>query len=98
MAQLLLRLMAAFADFERELIRERVNSGIRSYREAYERGRVGKTRHSLSGKNLPHGRPKRVFDRVRAREMRRKGASIRQIAKELGVSVGTIHSLLKPQA
>jgi transposase len=39
---------------------------------------------------LPVGRPKRIFNRDRVVELRRQGASIRQIAKHLGVGVGTV--------
>jgi DNA-binding NarL/FixJ family response regulator len=55
---------------------------------------VGKTVHSRSGMNLPVGRPKRIFNRERVIELRRQGASIRQIAKQLGVGVGTVTRLL----
>jgi hypothetical protein len=48
---------------------------------------VGKTVYSRSGKNLPIGGPKRIFNRERVIELRRKGASIRQIVRQLGVGV-----------
>jgi hypothetical protein len=60
------------------------------YQQDYNAGRVGKTVYSRSGKNLPVGRPKRIFSRDRVVEMRRQGASIRKIAKQLGVGVGTV--------
>lgn len=56
----------------------------------YNAGKVGKTVYSKSRKNLPIGRPKRIFNRESVIEMRRKGASIRQIAKQLGVGAGTV--------
>jgi putative DNA-invertase from lambdoid prophage Rac len=60
------------------------------YKQDFDAGKVGKTVYSRSGKNLPVGRPKRIFNRYRVTELRRNGASIRQIAKQLGVGVGTI--------
>src|SRR5215472_13461469 len=41
-AALLLHILAAVAQFEREMMRERVNAGLRSYREAFAAGRIGK--------------------------------------------------------
>jgi len=64
MSRLMLTLMAAFAEFEREMIQERVRAGVKSYGEDYAAGKAGKIRHSHSGKDLPMGRPERVFDRV----------------------------------
>jgi len=39
---------------------------------------------------MPIGRPKRIFNRERVIELRQHGASIRAIAKQLGVGVGTV--------
>ena len=55
---------------------------------------MGKTVYSKSRQNLPIGRPKRIFNRERVIELRRKGASIRAIAKTLGVGVGTVTKIL----
>jgi putative DNA-invertase from lambdoid prophage Rac len=60
------------------------------YKQDFDAGRVGKTVYSKSGKNLPVGRPKRIFNRERVIELRRRGASIRVIAKQLGVGAGTV--------
>src|SRR5690242_7365752 len=73
-ARLLLHILASVAEFERELIRERVCAGVRNARQ--------------KGKRL--GRPKRVFDRQRAVELRQQGRSLPQIARELGVGLGTV--------
>ena len=93
-ASLLLHILAAVAQFEREMIRERVNAGLRSYREAYDAGRVGKARCSRSGKNLPVGRQRRVFDHARALTLRKAGKSIREIARILGIGKGTAERAL----
>jgi hypothetical protein len=68
------------------------------YPQDYNAGRVGKTVYSRSGKNLPVSRPKRIFNRERVFELRRQGASIRVIAKQLGVGVGTVARVLRPRA
>jgi transposase len=47
---------------------------------------------------LPVGRPKRIFNRERVIELRRHGASIRQIAKHLGVGVGTVTRTLQARS
>ncbi len=74
MARFLLHIMAAFAELEREIIRERVVAGVRSAR--------------ANGKRL--GRRMRVFRRDQAVRMREAGLSWRRIAAELGVPVTTV--------
>jgi len=74
-ARLLLHILASVAEFERELIRERVRAGIKSAKH--------------NGKQL--GRKRIVFDRSKAIEMHLAGTSIRDIAAALGVGAGTIH-------
>jgi putative DNA-invertase from lambdoid prophage Rac len=77
--KLLMHIMAAFAEFERSLIVERVRAGVQ---EAQRQGK-----HC--------GRPKRVFDRTAAREARAAGLSLRQIAAQFGVGPMTVQRLLK---
>jgi putative DNA-invertase from lambdoid prophage Rac len=67
---LLLNILAAMAEFERELIIERTKSGVA---------------HARTLGKVP-GRPRRVFRRDQAAELRKAGMSYRAIAKELGVS------------
>jgi putative DNA-invertase from lambdoid prophage Rac len=74
MARFLLHIMAAFAELEREIIRERVVAGVKAAR--------------ANGKQL--GRPKRVFRRDEAVRLREAGMSWRKIAAELGVPVTTV--------
>jgi DNA invertase Pin-like site-specific DNA recombinase len=95
MARLLLHLMAAFSEFERELIREPSMAGLKRYRDQYESGKVGRTITSRSGKNLPVGRPRRVLDRDRVRQLRSDGLSFRQIAFALGLGEGTVRRVLQ---
>jgi putative DNA-invertase from lambdoid prophage Rac len=95
LGKFILTILAAVAELERSFIIERTQIGFQSYRAAYAAGRVGKTRHSKSGKDLPIGRPKAVVDKVRVKELRKAGRSIREISKALGVGRDTIHQLLK---
>jgi DNA invertase Pin-like site-specific DNA recombinase len=74
MSRFLLHIMAAFAELEREIIRERVVAGVRAARS--------------NGKQL--GRPKRVFRRDEAVRLREQGMSWRKIAARLGVPVTTV--------
>lgn len=90
MARLLMHLMGAFAEFERELICDRVKAGVTTYDRAYQAGEVGKQRHSRSGKDLAIGRPRKLFRRDEALAMRENGRSWRAIAKELGVPLATL--------
>lgn len=74
MSRFLLHIFAAFAELEREMIRERVSCGIRAAK--------------ASGKQL--GRPKRVFRRDEAVSMRKAGMSWRKIAAALEVPMATV--------
>ena len=79
LGQALFTIVAAVAQLERDLIRERVNAGIRHARAC--------------GKQL--GRPRRIVDREDLARLRAEGASLRQIAKELGVGYGTVRLLVR---
>ena len=74
MSRFMLNIMAAFAEFEREMIRERVKAGMKTAK--------------IRGKHL--GRPKACFDRTKAEELRTKGFSLRSIARQLKVGLGTV--------
>jgi putative DNA-invertase from lambdoid prophage Rac len=82
MSNFILHIMAAFAELERGIIRERVVAGIAA---AKVRGRK-------------FGRPQKIFARDKVYALHAGGASIRQIAEQLEVGVGTVHRLLKPKA
>lgn len=88
--RLVVNILAAVAEFERDLINERVNEGVKEYRRAFDAGEVGRTRHSRSKKDLPPHRPAKIFRRDRAVELRDQGMSWRRIAAELGVDQRTI--------
>jgi DNA invertase Pin-like site-specific DNA recombinase len=74
--------LGAVAELERSLIVERVKAGLRNAR--------------AKGKTL--GRPKKPVDAARIAALRVRGRSIRQIASELELSVGRVHSCLKLRA
>ena len=64
-------MLAVFAEFERDILRERVRAGIAQARK----------------ENRPHGRPKTAAKLAgRMRSLRRQGLSKRKIAELLGVS------------
>ena len=79
--RLMLHLLGAFAEFEKEIIRERVKAGV-----AHARAK---------GKRL--GRRPLIDERLlgTVRDMRDKGISIRGISKELGVSKSLVHKSLQ---
>jgi DNA invertase Pin-like site-specific DNA recombinase len=73
--RLVFGIFASIAEFERELIRERVRSGLALAR--------------AQGKRI--GRPRRLVDAARVVELRRQGWSWAEIAREMGVGLGTVH-------
>jgi len=77
--RLMIYILAALAEFERELIRERVIDGLEKAKR--------------SGKKL--GRPRKKVDLQKVRELREQGMSIRQIGNELGVSHSTVLRILR---
>src|SRR5262249_16544619 len=84
MGKMIFTVLGAVAELERNLIRERVHMGI--------------SRARKQGKRL--GRPKRVFDRVKAQAML-QSMSLREVARQLGVSRGVVERAisfhLKPE-
>lgn len=78
-------MLGVFAEFEREMIRERVNAGLARARE----------RGTRSG--LPIGRPK-VSEDVEAqiRQLRAEGHGMLKISKLAGCGVSTVQRVLTP--
>jgi DNA invertase Pin-like site-specific DNA recombinase len=74
--RLIFGIFASIAEFERELIRDRVRSGLRNAK--------------AKGKTL--GRPRVAVDAAVIAALRAQGHSLREVASELGVSVGTVHA------
>jgi len=79
LGQALFTIVSAVAQLERDLIRERVNAGIRHARAC--------------GKQL--GRPRRIVNRDELVRLRVEGASIQQIAEKLSVGYGTVRLRLR---
>lgn len=77
--RLLLQLLAVFASYERELIRERVTAGVR--------------RAQAAGR--PCGRPRVEMDLRPALAMLREGHGLKTISSALGVSRGTLRRRLR---
>ena len=72
-------LLAVFAEFERDILRERVKAGIAQARQ--------------QGK--PHGRPATAASKKEAvRELYLQGVSKARIARELGIGRASVHRLL----
>ena len=97
-ARFLLQILGAAAEFERSLILERVQAGQARYRQDYQAGRVGRTVHSRSGKDLPAHRPRKIFDREKVVRLRQDGLSLRQIAKSMGIGLGTVSRTLQERS
>ena len=78
--KLMFSVTGAFAEFEREMIRQRVNAGLK--------------RAKAAGVKL--GRPKADPTKAAlARKLLAKGSSIRHAAEKCGLSVGTVHALAR---
>ena len=85
-SKLLMHILAAVAQIERELIRERVSAGMRSAR----------SKGTRSGK--PIGRPRLVFNRGEVLRLRQDGASLAKIALQMNIGVGTVARVLQSAA
>jgi DNA invertase Pin-like site-specific DNA recombinase len=73
--RLVFGIFASIAEFERELIRDRVRSGLAVAR--------------AQGKRI--GRPRVDVDTARVAELRAAGRSWAEIAREMGLGLGTVH-------
>lgn len=81
--RMMFTMIAAFAEFERDIIRERIMSGV-EYAKAYG---------TKSGKAI--GRPNVVFKRSDIPILYEAGYSVRAIAEKLGVGQGTVWRAIK---
>jgi DNA invertase Pin-like site-specific DNA recombinase len=94
-SRFMLHVLGAAAEFEHSLILERSQAGRLRYREDYASGKVGKTVHSRSGKDLPPYRPKKIFDRSKGIQLHRQGLSMRRIAREMDLGLGTVADTIR---
>jgi putative DNA-invertase from lambdoid prophage Rac len=77
-----IQMLAVFAEFERDILRDRVKAGIA---QARKEGR-------------PHGRPKTAGKlQGEMQQLKKDGLSNRQIAKKLNVSRTSVIRLLRPK-
>jgi putative DNA-invertase from lambdoid prophage Rac len=81
--RLQLGVLMAVAEFERAIIRERVNAGIRA----------AKARGVRLGRPATNGQHLEAVQRLRA-----EGKGVRAIARELGLPVASVHKLAAPVA
>jgi len=95
MAKAMIGFIAIIAELERDFILERTVGGYKSYQDDFEKGKVGLTRHSKSGKDLAVGRPRKVFKRGRIQEMITDGHSQREVARMLKIPRSTVRDALK---
>lgn len=77
--RLMFNIIGAMAEFERELIRERVKAGMKN----------------AKAKGARIGRPRVTIDTFQIARLRDSGASLREIAARLGVSLGTVAACSK---
>jgi DNA invertase Pin-like site-specific DNA recombinase len=80
--RLMFNMVASFAEFERDLIRERVRAGIANRR----------------AKGFRIGRKPVSIDSAKLKAMRSEGRTIREIAGALGISRSLVHKTLTEQA
>ena len=78
-SKLMLNLLVAFSEFERELIVERTRAGLARARRA---GRIG-------------GRPRLVVNRGEIARLDEEGLTMREIAEEMGISAASVCRMLK---
>ena len=77
-------IFAAFAEFERELIKERTIAGLKAARV---RGRKGGRRHKLSKTQI----------RLIEVAMKNRDTSVKELCKELNISKATLYKYVSPK-
>jgi DNA invertase Pin-like site-specific DNA recombinase len=86
------QITGAFAEFERSMIRTRVNAGLKRTKDQIKRQGHFVTKHGEVKKRL--GRPSADPDKLRkARAELAKGIGINRVAKMVGLGVGTVQKL-----
>jgi DNA invertase Pin-like site-specific DNA recombinase len=82
MGKAMFTIIAAMAELERSIIRERVVAGLEYARQ----------HGTKSGRAV--GRPRAIFRRDEVAALRKQGFSLREIARKLGAGVGTVRRVL----
>ncbi len=80
----LFQMMGVFAEFERAMIRERINAGLARARK--KGTRLGRP---------PGASKKRQAKQGQVLKLHKQGHSIRQIARQVGIATGTVQTYLK---
>jgi DNA invertase Pin-like site-specific DNA recombinase len=98
--KLMFQITGAFAEFERSIIKTRINAGLKRAKDEIKRDGHFITKHGEVKKRL--GRPNADPDKLRkARAELAKGIGINRVAKMVGLGVGTVQKLknemLKPE-
>ena len=90
--KLLFQMTGAFAEFERSMIRQRVNAGLNVIKDKLSRDGKFESKRGIVRTKL--GRPGAEPDKIeRARMELAKGIGIGKVAREVGLGVGTVHRL-----
>jgi DNA invertase Pin-like site-specific DNA recombinase len=82
--KMIFSIFAAFAEFERELIKERTIAGLKAARA---RGRKGGRRHKLSKTQI----------RLIEVAMKNRDTSVKELCKELNISKATLYKYVSPK-
>ena len=90
--KLLFQMTGAFAEFERSMIRQRVNAGLNVIKDKLSRDGKFESKRGIVRTKL--GRPGAEPDKIeRARLELAKGIGIGKVARAVGLGVGTVHRL-----
>ena len=90
--KLMFQITGAFAEFERSMIRTRVNAGLKRAKDEIKRKGHFVTKHGEVRKRL--GRPSADPAKLqKARAELAKGIGINRVAKSVGLGVGTVQKL-----
>jgi len=91
------QMLGVFAELEREMIKERVNSGMNRVRNEFERKGRYTTKKGTVIKRF--GRPGNDPHKAEhARELLKAGHGILKVAKMTGLGTGTVHALKREMA
>jgi len=85
-------MLSVFAEFERELIRERVRAGMKIARAEQASGKERLHKNGRVKKSIGRPRVKPEIER-RVRELRSKDWGVNRIASELGIGSGTVRRI-----
>jgi len=90
--KLLFHVTGAFSEFERSMIRQRVNAGLSAIKAKIKRDGHFTTRSGIVRGRLgrPGAEPKQI---ARARHELAKGLGIGKVARMTGLGTGTVHKL-----